>query len=563
MREYPTARNLLQAVVEILTASNEPLKTREIVARLNRPGDQDELRREVNRLLYGPLAGFARQDASYRWSMVRTPRFTGPQPSIRHRTATPETGTNARTELGELQMPAVDPAVVRRVKITLEEWKKALIEFGRRNKVLYFNSSRRTRLRLLSPDVPTLYEGLVHRDKSLSFGTPIRGDIDRAELEDEASAEGDERERGGDILVDYSSSSASDVRSLQRKLFRLRTDARTTLNEQGINTLHVSLGMLRWREADASQGWIESPILLVPASLDREKNGPYRLSAFEGDVVVNPALIHRLRHDFDLEFPSFDPFDGFREEPNVPGYLAEVLRVVRDRGWAVDENAWLSHFSFQKLVMYEDLSLPTTPTEIASHAVLAAICDVGELDVPEISFEELDSEFEQPQTYPVVDADSSQLEVIARVQGGQSLVVQGPPGTGKSQTIVNLIGQAIRDHKSVLFVSEKRAALEVVHRRLREAGLADLCLELHSHRANKREVVKDLYFAMQGSMEPLSRASSKIDAPSVVDLMHTCAPSASPEARVDTTHMRCTVSSRCSSIPLPSARIYPSPPIWI
>lgn len=474
---------LLHDVVEVLASADTPLKARDIAARLRRQEDPSELRREVNQLLYGPLAAFVSKDSSDGWKLDRTPTFPAPrQRGSRQGGAIPvskgEQLTAAPEDVSMSDSRPLDPDVLQRITATLNAWKKELIAFGRQNKVLYFNSTRRTRLKLSAPDVSRLYEALVLRDKALTFGTPARGDIDRAELEDDSGPREDIRERHGDLQVDYFSSSAVDVRSLQRKLFRLRTDARTTLNEQGINTLHVALGILRWREADSSQEWVESPILLVPAALDRERNGPYRLSGFEGDVVVNPALKYRLRHDFDVELPPFDPYDGFGEDADIPGYLLAVGELGRDRGWTVQSDSWLSHFSFEKLVMYEDLSAAGTGEDVARHPVLAAICDIAHLDAPEVSFEDLDARYELPDTFPVVDADSSQLEVIARARAGQSLVVQGPPGTGKSQTIVNLVGQAIRDGKSVLFVSEKRAALEVVHRRLRDAGLADLCLDL-------------------------------------------------------------------------------------
>src|SRR5206468_2263326 len=149
-----------------------------------------------------------------------------------------------------------------------------------------------------------LYEGLVLRERSYSFATPAVGSVELAELEEPDETENPVGERSGDILIDYELSSASDIRSLQRKLYRLRSDARTVLNEQGLNTLHVALGLLRWREADAGQAWAESPIVLVPVSLEREKNKPYFLRGFESDPVVNPALAYRLMHDFMLELPS-------------------------------------------------------------------------------------------------------------------------------------------------------------------------------------------------------------------------------------------------------------------
>ena len=92
----------------------------------------------------------------------------------------------------------------------------------------------------------------------------------------------------------------------------------------------------------------------------------------------------------------------------------------------------------------------------------------------------------------VVPADTSQTIAVEAVRQGRNLVVQGPPGTGKSQTIANLIAAAVHAGKTVLFVAEKMAALEVVHRRLANVGLGEMCLELHSHKATKRLVLADL-----------------------------------------------------------------------
>lgn len=95
-------------------------------------------------------------------------------------------------------------------------------------------------------------------------------------------------------------------------------------------------------------------------------------------------------------------------------------------------------------------------------------------------------------TFQVLDADSSQQDAIALSQKGVSFVMQGPPGTGKSQTITNMIAQALADGKKILFVSEKMAALDVVYRRLTDVHLADFCLSLHSHKANKKEILNQL-----------------------------------------------------------------------
>ena len=91
-----------------------------------------------------------------------------------------------------------------------------------------------------------------------------------------------------------------------------------------------------------------------------------------------------------------------------------------------------------------------------------------------------------------MDADSSQQDAVLLSKTGASFVLQGPPGTGKSQTITNIIAEAVADGKKVLFVSEKMAALQVVYNRMASVGLADFCFTLHSHKANKKEILRDL-----------------------------------------------------------------------
>jgi len=116
--------------------------------------------------------------------------------------------------------------------------------------------------------------------------------------------------------------------------------------------------------------------------------------------------------------------------------------------------------------------------------------------------QELDKKTSPETSFLVADADSSQLVCIEAVKSGSNLVIQGPPGTGKSQTITNLIAEFIARGKSVLFVSEKMAALEVVFRRLQSADLGHFCLQLHSHRANKRDVIQELYKTYAEQLQP-------------------------------------------------------------
>ena len=106
--------------------------------------------------------------------------------------------------------------------------------------------------------------------------------------------------------------------------------------------------------------------------------------------------------------------------------------------------------------------------------------------------------------HSVVDADSSQMEAIEMEKSGKSFVLQGPPGTGKSQTITNMIAESLSDGKKVLFVSEKLAALNVVYDKLKQAGLAEFCLQLHSHKANKKAVISDICHTLRTEKTALS-----------------------------------------------------------
>jgi len=131
---------------------------------------------------------------------------------------------------------------------------------------------------------------------------------------------------------------------------------------------------------------------------------------------------------------------------------------------------------------------------VMNHPVLRAMAGdrtaIGELPAAANKFD-FDS-IKPTEWHEVVDSDSSQEEAILLSKLGVSFVMQGPPGTGKSQTITNIIAEALADGKKVLFVSEKAAALQVVLKRLADVGLDDFCLSLHDYKANKKEIIDSI-----------------------------------------------------------------------
>ncbi len=294
-------------------------------------------------------------------------------------------------------------------------------------------------------------------------------------------------------LASEITSSLSDER-LARALFNLRARARAALEEQGVNVLFVAFGLLHWIDPPTKEN-VASPLLLVPVTLAREAlRKPYALSMFEDDVVLNPTLLYKLRADFGLDLPDV-PDD--LETIGLSAYLDQLRGAIAARsGWSISAEAVLGVFSFQKINLYQDLA--EHEALFAQHPLIAALSGAGTLPLPPalIAANELDERVPPLQVFQVVDADSSQQEAIQAAKQGASFVLQGPPGTGKSQTITNIIAESLAAGKRVLFVSQKMAALEVVQRRLNEAGLGEFCLQLHSHKRDKREVIKELVDAL-------------------------------------------------------------------
>ena len=270
--------------------------------------------------------------------------------------------------------------------------------------------------------------------------------------------------------------------------------ARTLLQEQGVNSLLLTLGFLEWFEDANSHTLKRAPLLLVPVSLERANVSERFHLTYTGDEVLgNHSLGGKLK-DFGVELPPVPETEGL--EPGA--YLDLVEAAIRSQPrWRVERHTLaVAFFSFSKHLMYADLDASKWEGSgaLTEHPVLVSLLDKGfrepasELD----DTTQLDARFRPQDVRQVVDADSSQIMAMADALAGRNLIIQGPPGTGKSQTITNLIAEAIGQGKRVLFVAEKMAALEVVKRRLDAVGLGDACLELHSHKTNKKELLHEV-----------------------------------------------------------------------
>jgi very-short-patch-repair endonuclease len=228
---------------------------------------------------------------------------------------------------------------------------------------------------------------------------------------------------------------------------------------------------------------------MMPVTLKQESvRAPFVLMRNDDEIEVNPTLDYRFNAEYSVDLPTFELVD----ENSITNYMRTIEEIVDSKGWRLTKEVNLGLLSFMKISMYHDLN--NHRDMMLGNPVIRAIAGESS-NVNSIPSELLDFDMDLISPYDsfqVVNADSSQQEAILMSKSGVSFVMQGPPGTGKSQTITNIIAEALADGRKVLFVSEKLAALEVVYRRLQEVQLDDFCLALHSHKANKKEILENI-----------------------------------------------------------------------
>lgn len=379
------------------------------------------------------------------------------------------------------------------VQAKLDEWKRQLLDLSKRNRLLHFKETKRQTIQVAAPDSSTLFKRIAVSGRPLTVIGVDRQSLFDFDAQAEESVEPPSVPRVVEPKVGEVRFEGSPDR-VAGALYTLRSRGHTEMEERGVGVLFMAFGFLNWFESDQSDYEMRSPIVLVPVNLERKAAlDPYKIVPRDDDVVLNPTLTKVLKDQFNIDLPDLPESEVWE----LSDYLEAVRKKVkRQQRWTVDDQAYLSVFSFLKLSMYRDLEAGAKVA--AANPVLGALAgDLSALaarqsEVREIEPEDLDAKVDPALSFQVLDADSSQQQAIELVKAGSNLVLQGPPGTGKSQTIANMIAELLGAGRTVLFVSEKAAALEVVHRRLSAVGLADAVLPLHSYRANKREVLSEL-----------------------------------------------------------------------
>lgn len=380
----------------------------------------------------------------------------------------------------------------------LDRWADKLLDTGKRNNLISFKDTKASTAEILHPScesvfskcsVGHIFEVFDPKIPDMEAEEPdgpeevvANSKTDKKLSKDEYKANYISRLRSDKYLLVYAQTPnpMTAVKNIAKK-------AQEMQDETGINVAYLAFGFLKWNEKEGSEVFYKAPLLLVHVNvITGSILDPIKIEVSDDDVIVNPTFDYLLQAEYGLSLPEFEDGDS------LAAYYSKVSYTVRRMGWDILDECKLGIFSFLKINMYEDLKKNAEQILENNNVQVLLGETVSEGVFPAGGGAEPVVKNPLIELHTVVDADSSQIEAIEMAKSGKSFVLQGPPGTGKSQTITNIIAECLHDGKKVLFVSEKQAALNVVFDKLKKAGLADFCLELHSHKANKKAVIEEL-----------------------------------------------------------------------
>jgi hypothetical protein len=281
---------------------------------------------------------------------------------------------------------------------------------------------------------------------------------------------------------------------LAHALKNIYRSSRNALEENGANTLFVALGMLKWYENDRSQQPRFAPVILMPVDIIRKSYSNYLIRTRDEETIINITILELLKQQFNINLTALNPLPTDQSGVDVKRIISTIRDAIRNMArWDVMEEAFLGLFSFNKFVMWNDIH--NNADHLRENEVVKSLMEgrVALTDVEDMADARKIDKESKPADYAIpIDVDSSQLEAVVESGKGKSFILYGPPGTGKSQTITNMIANALYQEKRVLFVAEKKAALDVVQKRLERIGLSPFFLELHSNKATKKHFLEQM-----------------------------------------------------------------------
>ena len=375
-------------------------------------------------------------------------------------------------------------------------WERKLLDLSLRNNLLNIRITKNT-LQLISSNLSLFEDALADGEEFRVLHKPTDWDNPSSEYgvyQNVAET---------DPVLDLIRSDLSQKRlrsyltelELGKALTHLYRSSRTALEENGANTLYVALGLLKWYETATSERPRYAPILLVPVEIIRKSAAKgYVIRSREEDTMMNITLLEMLRQNFNINITGLSLLPTDESGVNVNLIYSIIRSSIKNQPkWDVEEQAVLGIFSFNKFIMWNDIH--HNSHKLAKNEVVSSLMS-GRIEWDAIDemadASELDKRLSPSDIMLPISADSSQLEAIYEAANDKSFILHGPPGTGKSQTITNLIANALYRGKRVLFVAEKMAALTVVQKRLSAIGLAPFCLEIHSNKTKKTSILSQL-----------------------------------------------------------------------
>ena len=372
------------------------------------------------------------------------------------------------------------------------QWERKLLDLGLRNSLIS--------LRLTRNQLPILTGSLDDLENALADGSdfsilPRPADWTSGEFTFESLHD---TGRTGIIQAEFENKRLRSVLTeaeLSRSMKELYRSARTAMEENGANTLYLALGMLRWYETPRSTRARYAPVILIPIEMVRKSAAQgYVIRLRDEEPQMNVTLLEKLKQDFGILVSGTDPLPTDEHGIDIRKVLTILRKAVMEQNrWDVLEAACIGIFSFSQFVMWNDIRNRTE--DLMRNKIVRSLID-GKLAWQASPLEPGQKVCEDNVLLPM-SADASQLYAIQTACADQSFVLHGPPGTGKSQTITSLIANALANGKRVLFVAEKMAALEVVQKRLNKIGIGPFCLELHSNKSKKRDVLEQLRLATE------------------------------------------------------------------
>lgn len=369
----------------------------------------------------------------------------------------------------------------------LTQWERKLLDLSLRNMLINMRMTKAV-VPLLSSDVSILEDALSDGEEFQVMPRPadmlIVGDGVPVEALGELGSFADFIALESKHKKLHSFYTEKELNNCLTKMYR---SARTSMEENGASTLYLALGLLRWFESKKSSTARYAPIVLVPIDIIRKSAiRGYAMRMRDEDAQINITLLEFLKQQFDIQIHGLNPPPMDEHGLDMPKIFAIIRRAVMNLPmWDVVEVGFIGNFSFSQFVMWNDIHSNSAFLENNKivHSLMMGAVD-WDCTIPE--------GVDKDEAYLPVTVDSSQLRAINMAAAGVSFVLHGPPGTGKSQTITAMVANALTKGKTVLFVAEKMAALEVVQKRLAALGIQDFCLELHSNKATKKAVLDQL-----------------------------------------------------------------------